>query len=88
MRHHDLAVPPAPSRRPAMTTTYLAQAARDQLDRAQADIDAHVRTRYGFCTACGELAPCTSRTHASALFARYHSLPRRRPGHALGGADR
>jgi hypothetical protein len=70
------------------TTTYLASAALEQLDAAQAEIDAHVHTRLGFCATCGELAPCAARSAASAVFARYGRLPKRRPGLALRGAAR
>ncbi len=71
-----------------VSTTYLASAALEQLGKAQAEIDAHVHTRFGFCATCGELAPCTARSRASAVFARYHVLPRRRPGLALRGVAR
>lgn len=70
------------------TTTYLAGAALEQLDAAQTEIDAHVHTRLGCCTTCGELAPCAARSAASAVFARYGQLPRRRPGLALQGVAR
>ena len=69
-----------------MSTTYLSGAAVTRLDEAQAMIDSHVYTRLGFCATCGELAPCTARATASATLARYHQLPRRRPGLALYGA--
>jgi hypothetical protein len=68
------------------TTTYLASVALEQLDAAQAEIDAHVHTRFGLCATCGELAPCPTLLAASAVFARYHQLPRRRPGLAMRGA--
>ncbi len=71
-----------------MSTMYLANVARELLDAAQAEIDEHVHTRLGFCTTCGELAPCAARSRAAAVFARYHRLPRRRPGLALGGVAR
>jgi hypothetical protein len=66
-------------------TTYLAGSALDKLDGAQAEIDAHLNTRLGFCATCGELTPCVARREASAVFARYGRLPRRRPGLALRG---
>jgi hypothetical protein len=61
-------------------TSYLGAAAFDALDRAQADIDEHVATtRAGRCAACGQVEPCDARQRAGAVFARYGSLPRRRP---------
>jgi hypothetical protein len=68
-----------------VSTTYLAGVALEQLEAAQAKIDAHLHTRLGLCATCGELAPCAARLAASAVFARYHQLPRRRPGLALRG---
>jgi hypothetical protein len=80
--------PAKPADRPkaVMSTTYLAAAALEQLDAAQAQIDAHVHTRLGFCTTCRALAPCAARLAASAVFAKYCQLPHRRPGLALRGA--
>lgn len=72
----------------AVSTTYLAGAALARLDVAQKQIDAHVHVRLGSCTTCGEPAPCHLRLTASAVFARYHRLPRRRPGLALRGVVR
>lgn len=69
-----------------MSTTYLSGAAVAQLDEAQTMIDSHVYSRLGFCAACGIPAPCTALAMASATFAQYHQLPRRRPGLALRGA--
>jgi hypothetical protein len=71
-----------------VSTTYLSGAVVTQLDEAQAMIDSHVYSRLGFCATCGELAPCTALAMASATFARYHQLPRRRPGLALRGTPR
>lgn len=64
---------------------YLASAAREYLAAAQAEIDEHVHSRYGICTGCGEPEPCLRRRAASAVFARYGCLPKRRPGMALRG---
>jgi len=67
-------------------TVYLASPVRDQLDRAQRDIDDHLAIGAdGRCLACGEFEPCAIRVTASAVFARYGVLPRRRPGRALPG---
>ena len=72
----------------AVSTTYLAHAALAQVDMAQKQIDAHVYARLGICGGCGEPAPCRARLGASAVFARYHRLPKRRPGLALRGIVR
>lgn len=71
-----------------MSTTYLSGAAVTHLDEAQAVIDSHVYSRFGFSSTCGQLAPCTTLAMASATLARYHQLPRRRPGLALRGTPR
>lgn len=64
-----------------MTTVYLASAARDELDRAQAEIDRHLAVRpNGLCATCGEVEPCASRTTATVTFNKYGRLPQRRPG--------
>jgi hypothetical protein len=68
-------------------STYLAHTALEQLDAAQAEIDAHVHAYLGFCAACGEKTPCSALLAASAIFARYHQLPRRRPGLAMRGVS-
>jgi hypothetical protein len=61
--------------------TYQSTVARDQLDQAQAELDQHLRLGpNGCCATCGEVAPCTRRNELSNVFARYASLPRRRPG--------
>jgi hypothetical protein len=79
---------PDPEDTPPKATLYLAATAVDQLGWAQVEIDIHLPTKFGFCTGCGQLAPCALRAAASAVFARYHRLPRRRPGLALQGAPR
>ncbi|MEN3308389.1 MAG: hypothetical protein V7603_4591 [Micromonosporaceae bacterium] len=62
-------------------TTYLARSALARLEEAQQQIDRHVvRGRDGRCPRCGETEPCSRRNAASAVFARYDCLPRRRPG--------
>jgi hypothetical protein len=72
-----------------MTTTYLGQVAREQLDRAQAELEQHLVTGLdGQCVACGELEPCGARVRLAAVFARYHRLPRRRPGVTRAGLRR
>jgi len=61
--------------------TYLTTAVRDQLERAQAEMDEHLRlTVTGCCAACGEVAPCQRRNELSEVFAKYGTLPQRRPG--------
>ena len=69
----------------AVSPTYLAGAALAWLDVAQKQIDAHIHVRLGSCATCGEPAPCRARLAASAVFARYRALPKRRPGLALRG---
>jgi len=62
-------------------TTYLTRAVRDQLDRAQADVDRHVTAGPdGRCLACGRIQPCPALDTAHATFARLGRLPVRRPG--------
>jgi hypothetical protein len=69
-----------------MSTTYLGQAARDQMAQAQAELDQHLAVSLaGRCRTCWEAEPCSARRAASAVFARYHCLPRRRPGLASKG---
>lgn len=64
-----------------MTTTYLSHAARERLDRAQADLDRHrVSALDGNCLACHQPEPCPARRAADMTFGRYGRLPRRRPG--------
>jgi hypothetical protein len=70
----------------AHVSTYLAVAARDQLDRAQRMVDEHLASDAGGrCLTCGRLEPCEARSTASAVFARYGRLPSRRPGLAWQG---
>jgi hypothetical protein len=70
-------------------TTYLAHAVLEQLHRAQDEIDRHLATGPdGRCLACGDVEPCSARSAAGAIFARYGRLPRRRPGLAEGGDRR
>ena len=46
--------------------TYLTTAVRDELERAQAEMDEHLRlTVTGCCAACGEVAPCQRRNELS-----------------------
>jgi hypothetical protein len=67
-------------------TTYLASHAVDQLAEAQAAVDRHVAVgAHGRCLDCGQMELCEARNRASAVFARYRRLPRRRPGLALAG---
>lgn len=67
-------------------TVYLANAVLERLDRAQAEIDRHVAAdTSGHCLACGQEAPCSTLTAATATFAKYHKLPVRRPGLASRG---
>jgi hypothetical protein len=71
-----------------MTTTYLAAAAREQLDQAQAEIDRHVAAGLdGRCLACGEEQPCAALRLAHRTFRTYGRLPMRRAGLASRGVD-
>jgi hypothetical protein len=64
-----------------MTTTYLTQAAMEQVDHAQAELERHLVTGIdGRCVTCQQTEPCSGRASAGATFARYGRLPRRRPG--------
>ena len=64
-----------------MMGTYLAVAALEQLDRAQAELERHLVTAPdGRCRGCGQAEPCTARGHIESVFRRYGRLPRRRPG--------
>ena len=61
--------------------THLSAEARRLLDEAQQQIDRHVAVgRDGRCPTCRGEAPCEPRLAASAVFARYGRLPRRRAG--------
>jgi hypothetical protein len=61
--------------------TYLATAALDQLDQAQAELERHlVAGPDGRCLGCRELEPCAARARIEAVFVLYGRLPRRRPG--------
>lgn len=71
-----------------VTAVYLGAAAVSKLRVAQAEIDAHLHARAGSCARCRQVAPCPTLVRASALFARYGQLPRRRPGLALRGVVR
>jgi hypothetical protein len=65
----------------AAGTTYLAANGRAQLDQARAQLEKHLNvTVTGRCWTCGEPEPCGGRRTASAVFARYHCLPKRTPG--------
>jgi hypothetical protein len=61
--------------------TYYASTALEELERAQGELDAHIRSSAGGrCLTCGEEVPCGAREAAIKKFARYNCLPRRRPG--------
>jgi hypothetical protein len=61
-----------------MTTTYVSNAALDQL---QIELERHlVSDLGGRCDGCGDLEPCAARQRISTAFTRYGCLPRRRPG--------
>ncbi len=62
-----------------MTGLYLSREAVRILAVAQSAIDVHTVALDGRCQVCGSLG-CAARTVAQATFARYHQLPRRRPG--------
>ncbi len=60
---------------------YLAEAALEQLDKAQAELEKHLVTRPdGRCATCGEMEPCRPRVRMHAVFALYGRLPKRTPG--------
>ena len=60
---------------------YLSRSAFDELDKAQAALDAHLPSgSNGRCLRCREEIPCTAREAATRTFARYGWLPKRRPG--------
>ncbi len=64
-------------------TVYYASTALDELERAQAELDAHIGSDVGGrCPTCHEEVPCAAREAATRTFARYGWLPRRRPGWA------
>jgi hypothetical protein len=64
-------------------TVYYACTALDELERAQAELDAHIGSDAGGrCPTCHEEVPCAAREAATRLFAQYGWLPRRRPGAA------
>jgi hypothetical protein len=67
-------------------TAYLSQAARDQIEAAQAVLEEHSlsRTRRdGRCPICLVTAPCPTQERAAEIFVKYGQLPRRRPGSSL-----
>jgi hypothetical protein len=68
------------------TSTYLAKYATEVLATAQRLLNVHVLTLAGGCRACATRQPCDAYLAASAIFASYHRLPRRRPGASV--ADR
>ncbi len=60
---------------------YLSNVAVDELEQAQAELDAHLPSGSdGRCLACRQEIPCGTRERASLTFRRYGALPRRRPG--------
>ena len=60
---------------------YLSTVAIDELDQAQAELDAHLPSGSdGKCLWCREEIPCSARERASLIFRRYRALPQRRPG--------
>jgi hypothetical protein len=55
---------------------YLSSAALDELDQAQAELDAHLPSGSdGRCLRCHQEIPCAARERASRTFARYGCLP-------------
>ena len=69
--------------------TYLAQAALDELAKAQAELERHLVTGPdGRCRDCGGVEPCRARVRLEAVFALYGRLPRRRPGATRVGLRR
>lgn len=67
-------------------TTYLAAAARDQLDLAQEELYEHlVADMRGHCRACDEREPCRRRHQLTEIILGYGSLPKRRPGQMKHG---
>ena len=66
--------------------TYLAEAAIQYLDEAQAELERHLVTRPdGRCTSCGGVEPCRTRERLGSVFALYGRLPKRRPGVTRAG---
>lgn len=64
-----------------MSTTYLASTALEEVERAQAELERHLKVRpSGQCVTCGEVEPCSGRQQAASTFTKYGRLPRRRPG--------
>jgi hypothetical protein len=60
---------------------YLSNAATQELDQAQAELDKHLPSGSdGRCLCCREEIPCRTRERATLTFRRYGALPRRRPG--------
>jgi len=66
------------------STTYLGQAAFDQLAAAQQVIDVHLVR----CPACATTRLCPGRAGAEHVFARYGRLPRRTPGLTRDGSSK
>lgn len=63
--------------------TYLAAAALDQLEQAQALLERHLAAGPdGRCLTCGQVESCQERAWANGVILRYGRLPRRRPGAA------
>lgn len=61
-------------------------AARERVDRAQAEVDRHVAAGLdGRCLGCGAEHPCAGLGLAEAELGGYGRLPRRRPGLASRG---
>ncbi len=68
--------------------TYLATAALEQLDLAQAELEQHLVTGPdGRCEGCGGVEPCRARVRLEAVFALYGRLPKRRPGVTMAGTQ-
>ena len=63
-----------------MSTIYLAAAAAERLAEAQRALDVHVLSIVGGCRVCRTRDQCPAHVEAASVFARYHRLPRRRPG--------
>jgi hypothetical protein len=70
----------------AVMGAYLAEAALEELVKAQAELERHLLSRPGGrCLACGGMEPCRARVRLEAVFALYGRLPKRRPGATVAG---
>jgi hypothetical protein len=65
-------------------TTYLSQAARDQIEAARRIIEVHaIAASTGRCVRCDVEGPCSPCWQALKTLGQYGVLPRRAPGSTL-----